>query len=125
MSDDTVLRIEIRQDGAPRHGGGGPESHTDGASSPDEARRSASPSQLMRLISGRNVELLRLIKARKPKSVSELARMSGRPKASLTRTLQRLSALGIVVLKRANGRSKTPVVACDRLRLELQLTPEE
>ena len=78
--------------------------------------------QVMRLITGRNVELLQIIKQRQPQSLAELSRMSGRPTASLTRTLQRLMALGIVVLRKSKGREKIPVVVCDCLRFELPLT---
>ena len=120
FSDDRVLRIEIRQpdldssDATDASGTGA-----------GEVRRkvgTATAEQVMRLISGRNVELLQMIKVRRPQSLAELARLSGRPTASLTRTLQRLSALGIVVMQRSKGREKIPTVACDCLRFELPLT---
>jgi predicted transcriptional regulator len=118
FSDDKVLLIEIRQ-----------QDPADAGSSREELAGTAKPSspkvtaeQVMRLISGRNVELLQMIKLRRPQSLAELSRLSGRPTASLTRTLQRLSKLGIVVMRQSKGREKIPTVACDCLRFELPLT---
>lgn len=111
MSEQTTLRIEIR-----------PEEPAPGQTGDSSGQRgSVRPDQLMRLISQRNVSLLRLIKTSRPQSLAELSRLSGRPKASLTRTMQRLSALGIVVMRRAGGRGKVPAVACDRLQFDLDI----
>lgn len=74
-----------------------------------------------RLLSKRNVELLKLIKEAKPQSVAELARLSGRPKASLMLTLKRFKTYGIVEFDEVDGRRKVPRVACDRLRLEIPI----
>jgi predicted transcriptional regulator len=74
-----------------------------------------------RLLSKRNVELLKLIKEAEPQSVAELARLSGRPKASLMLTLKRFKTYGIVEFVESDGRRKTPRVACDRLRLEIPI----
>jgi hypothetical protein len=82
------------------------------------------PEKLMRLLSDRNLKLLKMIRTAEPKTLAELSRLSGRPKASLTRTLARLSDLGIVVLVKSKGRGKIPTVACDRVRLEVSLLPE-
>jgi predicted transcriptional regulator len=79
----------------------------------------------MRLLSDRNLKLLRLIRTAEPKTLAELSRLSGRPKASLTRTLARLSDLGIVTLRKSRGRGKVPLVTCDRVRLEVSLLPDE
>ena len=123
MGDETVLSIEIKTDDAQSKDVVG---KTDPATATNGHRvHSVKPAQLMRLMSQRNVELLRLIRVRKPQSVSELARISGRPKASLTRTLQRLAGHGIIVMRKSAGRGKAPTVACDRLRLELALTPKD
>lgn len=132
FKDDRTLRIEIRPGGladsdtndSPRSNGSvARRAEGDPTSEPYSARATfVSAEQVMRLISGRNVELLRLIKERKPQSLAELSRISGRPTASLTRTLQRLSALGIVRMECRKGREKVPVVACDRLRFDLPLT---
>jgi len=74
-----------------------------------------------RLLSRRNVELLKMIKVSKPQSVAELARLSGRPKASLMLTLRRLNSYGIIEFVEADGRRKMPRVACDRLRLDIPI----
>lgn len=74
-----------------------------------------------RLLSKRNVELLKLIKEANPQSVAELARLSGRPKASLMLTLRRFSKYGIIEFVETDGRRKVPMVACDRLRLEIPI----
>lgn len=111
MSEHTTLRIEIRPE-EPVPG------QTEVSKGPPGSVR---PDQLMRLISQRNVSLLRLIKTSRPQSLAELSRLSGRPKASLTRTMQRLSALGIVVMRKAGGRGKVPAVACDRLQFDLDI----
>lgn len=83
------------------------------------------PEKLMRLLSDRNLKLLKMIRTAQPKTLAELSRLSGRPKASLTRTLARLSDLGIVVLVKSKGRGKTPRVACDRVRLDVSLVPDD
>lgn len=77
--------------------------------------------QFSRLLSRRNVELLKLIKECEPQSVAELARLSGRPKASLMLTLRRLRNYGIIEFDETDGRRKVPRVACDRLRLEIPI----
>ncbi|MBU1211860.1 MAG: hypothetical protein KJ587_11375 [Alphaproteobacteria bacterium] len=74
-----------------------------------------------RLLSKRNVELLKLIKEAKPQSVAELARLSGRPKASLMLTLRRFNTYGIVEFVETDGRRKVPRVACDRVRLDIPI----
>ncbi len=74
-----------------------------------------------RLLSKRNVELLKLIKEASPQSVAELARLSGRPKASLMLTLRRFKTFGIVEFDEVDGRRKVPRLACDRVRLEIPI----
>lgn len=96
-------------------------SNSDGDGDPAIDFRCVKPEKLMRLLTERNLALLRLIRERKPASLTELAEMSGRPKASLTRTMQRMKALGIVRFSAGEGRGKSPVVACERLRLEVPL----
>lgn len=87
-------------------------------SEPDTA---TSLDALSRLLSERNVQLLKLIKSAKPRSVAELARKSGRPKASLTLTLRRLEKFGIIAFKDMEGRRRVPSVVCDRLMLDLNI----
>jgi predicted transcriptional regulator len=74
-----------------------------------------------RLLSKRNIQLLKLIKEAAPQSVAELARLSGRPKASLMLTLRRFKNFGIVEFDEKDGRRKVPRLACDRLRLEIPI----
>ena len=74
-----------------------------------------------RLLSKRNIELLKLIKEAAPPSVAELARLSGRPKASLMLTLRRFKNFGIVEFDEVDGRRKVPRLACDRVRLEIPI----
>ena len=74
-----------------------------------------------RLLSKRNIELLKLIKEAAPQSVAELARLSGRPKASLMLTLRRFKNFGIVEFDEVDGRRKVPRLTCDRLRLEIPI----
>lgn len=80
--------------------------------------------KIIRLLSSRNIELLRLIGIKKPKTLAELSRLSGRPKASLTRTLARLAALGLLVLQKSKGRGKTPVLACNRICFQVDIMEE-
>ena len=94
------------------------------------SRPKASLDTLARLLSVRNVGLLKLIKKARPRSVAELSRLSGRPKASLTATLHRLEEFGIVTFKEIDGRRRAPIVVCDILRLEVAIhasdaTPNE
>ncbi len=79
--------------------------------------------KLTRLLSGRNMWLLNLIRKSEPQSVAELARLSGRPKASLTLTLRRLESFGIIKFREISGRRKVPLVVCDKLMLEVSLEP--
>lgn len=118
MSDKNILSLEIRPDGSLS---AEEQASPPGANAPGRPGGAASPRQLMRLFSGRNVELLLLIKRERPQSVAELARLSKRPKESLTRTLQRLASLGIVEMRKAGRRGKAPTVNCNRVRLELPL----
>jgi predicted transcriptional regulator len=121
MDDAKTLHFEIASQaakpkpedlpGANGHHVAGPKSHQ--------------PEKLMRLLSARNLKLLKMIRTEEPKTLAELSRLSGRPKASLTRTLARLSDLGIVVLAKSKGRGKVPTVACDKVHLEVNLLPDD
>jgi len=70
------------------------------------------------------MELMRLIKVRKPRSVAELARLSGRPKASLMVTLRRLQSAGLLAIRDIDGRRKVPEVVCDRVTFDIRILPE-
>ncbi len=89
------------------------------------AKPTASLDTLARLLSARNVGLLKLIKKARPRSVAELSRLSGRPKASLTATLHRLEEFGIVTFEEIDGRRRAPVVVCDILRLEVAINASD
>lgn len=123
MDDGKTLHFEFAEKtglgkaAVPAQAGG------NGATAP--VHKPHKPEKLMRLLSDRNLKLLKMIRTKEPKTLAELSRLSGRPKASLTRTLARLSDLGIVVLVKSKGRGKIPKVACDRVRLEVSLVPDD
>jgi predicted transcriptional regulator len=73
----------------------------------------------LRLLTGRNHELIRLIEAGKFESMAELAAQSGRAESNLNRTIKKLSKLGLVTLKRQRGRLLKPELAVRSLRIEL------
>ena len=81
--------------------------------------REPNPEKLLRLLTVRNLALLKIIRSKSPQSLTELARLSGRPKASLTRTLKRFVAFGIVNFRKTGGRGKAPAVTCDCVRFEV------
>lgn len=125
MDEGKTLHFEIATGvKTPVTNGNGAANGTNGANGVALTHKSAKPEKLMRLLSDRNLKLLRMIKTAEPKTLAELSRMSGRPKASLTRTIARLSDLGIVVLVKSRGRGKIPKVACDKVCLEVSLLPE-
>lgn len=123
MDDGKVLHIEILSQEQARSGRRERAEEWPAGSAGGAIRRAAKPEKLMRLLSDRNLSLLKLIKSARPQSLTELSRLSGRPKASLTRTLKRMAALGIVTFQKSKGRGKVPVVACDRLLLDVPLGP--
>jgi predicted transcriptional regulator len=126
MDDGKVLHFQIAQADHARPANGAPNGTQPQAALANGTAtvKSPRPEKLMRLLSDRNLKLLRMIKTAEPKTLAELSRLSGRPKASLTRTLARLSDLGIVVLVKSKGRGKIPKVACDRVRVEVTLVPD-
>ncbi|MBU2583419.1 MAG: transcriptional regulator [Alphaproteobacteria bacterium] len=124
-----TLHVEmvLHHDGSWRELSPGDAGNADGRSGPSAKkpvndRGVTELDTLSRLLSARNVELLKLIRARKPQSIAELAKMSGRPKASLTLTLKRFSKYGIVRFIETPGVRKIPVVACNRLRIDIAIT---
>lgn len=122
MDDVKTLHFEFADNGPAKAGAPSASAGTNGGPAQLGTHR---PEKLMRLLSDRNLKLLKLIRTAKPKTLAELSRLSGRPKASLTRTLARLGDVGIVVLVKSKGRGKIPTVACDRVRLEVSLLPED
>jgi predicted transcriptional regulator len=126
MDANRILHFELLSPDAPKRQAARANGVESAKSSVGASYRAAKPEKLMRLLSDRNVTLLKLIKSAEPQSLSELSKLSGRPKASLTRTLRRLSSLGIVSFRKSKtGRGKAPVVDCDRLRLDLPLGPSK
>jgi len=121
MTEPRTLHVEILPHGVSEQGKG--EASKDGALLAG-ARRTlplTALERLSRLLSKRNIELLQLIKSAEPQSLTELALLSCRPKASLTVTLRRLRSFGIIGYRQTDGRRKIPIVACDRLRLDVSL----
>jgi predicted transcriptional regulator len=73
----------------------------------------------LRLLTGKNRDLIRIIQAGKFSSMAELAAQSGRAESNLNRTIKKLSNLGLVRLKRQRGRRVKPELAIRSLRIEL------
>lgn len=73
----------------------------------------------LRLLTGQNRDLIRIIQAGKFNSMAELAAQSGRAESNLNRTIKKLSNLGLVTLKREQGRLVKPELAIRSLRIEL------
>jgi len=73
----------------------------------------------LRLLTGQNRDLIRIIQAGKFNSMAELAAQSGRAESNLNRTIKKLSNLGLVTLKREGGRLVKPELAIRSLRIEL------
>lgn len=73
----------------------------------------------LRLLTGQNRDLIRIIQAGKFNSMAELAAQSGRAESNLNRTIKKLSKLGLVTLKRERGRLVKPELAIRSLRIEL------
>lgn len=135
MNKDNVLHVEIgpRLDGKDRaltlrHSAGHEDGQANGAGNGsanghdgEGFNGSVSLDTLARLLSERNIGLLKQIKDSAPRSVAELARISGRPKASLTLTLRRFEKFGIIEFREVDGKRKVPVVVCDRLMLGLDI----
>ena len=73
----------------------------------------------LRLLTGQNHDLIRLIEAGRFNSMAELAAQSGRAESNLNRTIKKLSNLGLVRLKRQGGRLVRPELAIRSLKIEL------
>lgn len=76
-----------------------------------------------KVLSRRNRELLALIAREKPRSLTELAELAGRNKSNLSRTLKTMSRYGLVELTEGRRGALIPRVRCDRVRLDVPLTP--
>ena len=73
----------------------------------------------LRLLTGQNRDLIRIIQAGKFNSMAELAAQSGRAESNLNRTIKKLAKLGLVRLKRERGRLIKPELVIRSLRIEL------
>jgi predicted transcriptional regulator len=69
------------------------------------------------------VNLLKAIKAKKPKSIYELAKVTGRNLKNVSQDVNRLAELGLIDLKKSGDprRSKKPVLLADRIQVEINI----
>jgi predicted transcriptional regulator len=84
---------------------------------PDEAA-------LERVLSAKNLELVRTIATEKPESVRELARLVDRDIKNVSTALNRLAEIGLVEFE-DSGRAKKPTVWYDRVEIDIQVTPDD
>jgi predicted transcriptional regulator len=75
---------------------------------------------LERVLSAKNLELLRTVAREDPGSVRELARLVDRDVKNVSQALNRLEEIGLVDLER-DGQAKRPVVWYDHLEIELSI----
>lgn len=75
---------------------------------------------LARILSPRNVELLRTVAAENPDSMRETARLVDRDIKDVSRNLRELAELGLIEFER-DGRSKRPVVEFDRIEIDVPI----
>jgi predicted transcriptional regulator len=78
-------------------------------------------SELQRLLSPANLELLGAIREHEPESMRAAAELVNRDFKEVHRNLTELEALNVVTLER-EGRAKRPVVRFDEIDVELSLT---
>ncbi|AWB28188.1 HVO_A0114 family putative DNA-binding protein [Halococcoides cellulosivorans] len=83
---------------------------------PDEAA-------LERVLSAKNLELVRTIATEEPESVRELARLVDRDIKNVSTALNRLAEIGLVELD-DDGYAKRPVVWYDNIEIDVQVTPD-
>ncbi|WP_158057938.1 HVO_A0114 family putative DNA-binding protein [Halorussus halophilus] len=79
---------------------------------------------LARVLSAKNVELLRTISTREPSSVRELARFVDRDIKNVSSALSELEALGVVEFEQ-DGRAKRPVVWYGEIDVKLTLDGDD
>ena len=77
--------------------------------------------QLAATLTERRLELLRLIRRKRPKSVGDLARLAGRGTRAIETDLQALALAGLVKLV-TTGKVKRPVAGYDRIHLAGDIT---
>jgi predicted transcriptional regulator len=74
-----------------------------------------------KVLSERNVELLKVIAEHQPKDYTELVALSGRSKPSLSRTLKTMERYGLIELERGNGKRVTPHALYTDVEVKYQL----
>ena len=77
-----------------------------------------SPEALRRFLTPKKLELIRLVRKRRPSSINELAAFAHRDFKRVYEDIMSLSEAGLVDLAKDKGRKKAPRVA-DELRLEI------
>lgn len=77
-----------------------------------------SPEALRRFLTPKKLELIRLVRKRRPSSINELAVLARRDFKRVYEDIMSLSEAGLVDLAKDKGRKKAPRVA-DELRLEI------
>lgn len=75
---------------------------------------------LQRLLSAKNIELLRAIARESPRSIRELARMVGRDIRQVHDNLRELETYGLVDVEQT-GRAKRPTVWYDDIEIEVPI----
>jgi predicted transcriptional regulator len=78
---------------------------------------------LERVLSAKNLELVRTTATEEPESVRELARLVDRDIKNVSTALNRLTEIGLVALE-DEGRAKRPTVWYDRVEIDIQVTPD-
>jgi len=79
---------------------------------------------LERVLSAKNLELVRSIATEEPESVRDLARLVDRDIKNVSTALNRLEAIGLVELE-DSGRAKQPRVWYDHVEIDIQVTPDD
>jgi len=79
---------------------------------------------LERVLSAKNLELIRTIATQEPESVRELSRLVDRDVKNVSTALSRLEELGLVEFEAA-GRAKTPTVWYDQIEIDVQVGPTD
>ena len=78
---------------------------------------------LERVLSAKNLELIRTIASENPESVRELARLVDRDIKNVSMALNRLQEIGVVALEE-EGRKKKPSVWYDHVAIDIQVVPD-
>ncbi len=73
---------------------------------------------LRKVLTPKRLELLHLIKAKKPSSINELARMAGRDVKNIADDVKYLEQVGLIE-KRETARRTAPIVTYDKIAFEM------